>query len=283
MTARDGRVSQLDQVYIRGSMARFFIVPDMLANAPMYVHHSLLITAWDTGRGWTEGGARAEDEPDELAEGRRARGHHPGRVLAGRQGRTADMLSGRPRSCIPFESLWLLEAFLVGLSRDLYTGTHADPPLRFSLPFPHSRFKRIGPNGQSTHPIISTLSDIIMLNPLPSSFSLCSHEGTRYRDSTRTSHHHPSQRYAQASHSHCPCSQQTDLIPLCSSFFSSTRTRRRCRDARRSPPSSLAGSQALSGSGDLINDRRVRIYERDERGKINAIQATHQRRRKYRA
>lgn len=37
VTARDGRVSQLDQVYIRGSMARFFIVPDMLANAPMYV------------------------------------------------------------------------------------------------------------------------------------------------------------------------------------------------------------------------------------------------------
>ncbi|CED84523.1 sm-like ribonucleo protein [Phaffia rhodozyma] len=36
VTARDGRVSQLDQVYIRGSMARFFIVPDMLANAPMF-------------------------------------------------------------------------------------------------------------------------------------------------------------------------------------------------------------------------------------------------------
>jgi small nuclear ribonucleoprotein (snRNP)-like protein len=35
VTQRDGRVSQLDQVYIRGSMARFFIVPDMLANAPM--------------------------------------------------------------------------------------------------------------------------------------------------------------------------------------------------------------------------------------------------------
>lgn len=36
VTARDGRVSQLDQVYIRGSMVRFFIVPDMLQNAPMY-------------------------------------------------------------------------------------------------------------------------------------------------------------------------------------------------------------------------------------------------------
>lgn len=38
VTGRDGRVSQLDQVYIRGSMIRFFIVPDMLQNAPMYVH-----------------------------------------------------------------------------------------------------------------------------------------------------------------------------------------------------------------------------------------------------
>lgn len=37
VTGRDGRISQLDQVYIRGSMIRFFIVPDMLQNAPMSV------------------------------------------------------------------------------------------------------------------------------------------------------------------------------------------------------------------------------------------------------
>ena len=36
VTARDGRVSHLDQVYIRGSHVRFFIVPDMLRS----VHHS---------------------------------------------------------------------------------------------------------------------------------------------------------------------------------------------------------------------------------------------------
>lgn len=33
VTARDGRVSHLDQVYIRGSHVRFFIVPDMLKYA----------------------------------------------------------------------------------------------------------------------------------------------------------------------------------------------------------------------------------------------------------
>ncbi|EOQ99837.1 hypothetical protein E3P92_02032 [Wallemia ichthyophaga] len=36
VTARDGRVSQLDQVYIRGSMIKFVVVPDMLQNAPMF-------------------------------------------------------------------------------------------------------------------------------------------------------------------------------------------------------------------------------------------------------
>lgn len=35
-TQRDGRVTQLDQVYIRGSQVRYFIVPDMLKNAPMF-------------------------------------------------------------------------------------------------------------------------------------------------------------------------------------------------------------------------------------------------------
>lgn len=41
VTQRDGRITQLDQVYIRGPMIRFYIVPDMLANAPMYANSSL--------------------------------------------------------------------------------------------------------------------------------------------------------------------------------------------------------------------------------------------------
>ncbi|KAJ4299550.1 hypothetical protein N0V90_004796 [Kalmusia sp. IMI 367209] len=36
VTARDGRVAHLEQVYIRGSHVRYFIVPDMLRNAPMF-------------------------------------------------------------------------------------------------------------------------------------------------------------------------------------------------------------------------------------------------------
>lgn len=38
VTARDGRVSHLDQVYIRGSHVRFFIVPDMLRYAECSCH-----------------------------------------------------------------------------------------------------------------------------------------------------------------------------------------------------------------------------------------------------
>ncbi|XP_075234761.1 small ribonucleoprotein particle protein SmD3 [Lycorma delicatula] len=36
VTYRDGRVAQLENVYIRGSKIRFFILPDMLKNAPMF-------------------------------------------------------------------------------------------------------------------------------------------------------------------------------------------------------------------------------------------------------
>jgi len=35
-TARDGRVTHLAQVYVRGSSVRLYIVPDMLRNAPMF-------------------------------------------------------------------------------------------------------------------------------------------------------------------------------------------------------------------------------------------------------
>lgn len=36
MTRRDGKVSNLEHVFIRGSKVRFFILPDILASAPMF-------------------------------------------------------------------------------------------------------------------------------------------------------------------------------------------------------------------------------------------------------
>lgn len=36
VTYRDGRVGQLENVFVRGSKIRFLILPDMLKNAPMF-------------------------------------------------------------------------------------------------------------------------------------------------------------------------------------------------------------------------------------------------------
>lgn len=36
LTRRNGNVSNLEQVFIRGSKIRFFILPDILASAPMF-------------------------------------------------------------------------------------------------------------------------------------------------------------------------------------------------------------------------------------------------------
>ncbi|KAK1308622.1 hypothetical protein QJS10_CPA09g00415 [Acorus calamus] len=35
-TSKDGKVSQLEHVFIRGSKVRFMVIPDMLKNAPMF-------------------------------------------------------------------------------------------------------------------------------------------------------------------------------------------------------------------------------------------------------
>lgn len=35
-TARDGRTSKLEHVFLRGSQIRFVVLPDMLKNAPMF-------------------------------------------------------------------------------------------------------------------------------------------------------------------------------------------------------------------------------------------------------
>ena len=49
MTARDGKVSQLEQIFIRGSKIRFVILPDMLKNAPMF--KKMLVSQKNTGVG----------------------------------------------------------------------------------------------------------------------------------------------------------------------------------------------------------------------------------------
>lgn len=51
VTYRDGRVSQLENVFIRGSKIRFLILPDMLKNAPMFKKMGPKGGTASTGRG----------------------------------------------------------------------------------------------------------------------------------------------------------------------------------------------------------------------------------------
>ncbi|CAG9814664.1 unnamed protein product [Phaedon cochleariae] len=64
VTYRDGRVAQLENVYIRGSKIRLLILPDMLKNAPMFKKQTKAGTA---GRG-KSAILRAQGEHDFPAE-----------------------------------------------------------------------------------------------------------------------------------------------------------------------------------------------------------------------
>lgn len=62
LTRRDGKVSTLEHVFIRGSKIRFFILPDILASAPMFKRVEGLkdgrpVEARGLGRGRGIGGA----------------------------------------------------------------------------------------------------------------------------------------------------------------------------------------------------------------------------------
>mmetsp|Transcript_32453 Transcript_32453/g.56123 ORF Transcript_32453/g.56123 Transcript_32453/m.56123 type:complete len:92 (+) Transcript_32453:91-366(+) len=47
VTSKDGRVTVLEQVYLRGGQIRFVVVPDMLKNSPMFTR----IKQTATGKG----------------------------------------------------------------------------------------------------------------------------------------------------------------------------------------------------------------------------------------
>ncbi|KAF0986064.1 hypothetical protein HZS_3531 [Henneguya salminicola] len=51
VTARNGKMSHAEQLYIRGSKIKFFILPDMLKNAPMFKRMVPQKNAGAVGRG----------------------------------------------------------------------------------------------------------------------------------------------------------------------------------------------------------------------------------------
>lgn len=65
VTNRDGKVSHLEQVYVRGSHVRMFLLPEMLRHAPMFRPKTLAKTrALNTvprgGRGGFRGSSRGK-------------------------------------------------------------------------------------------------------------------------------------------------------------------------------------------------------------------------------
>ncbi|KAK3255413.1 Small nuclear ribonucleoprotein SmD3b [Cymbomonas tetramitiformis] len=65
-TAKDGKVSQLEHIFLRGSKIRFLIIPDMLKNAPMFKRidpktkgrGGVIQTGRGAGRGGGKGGGK---------------------------------------------------------------------------------------------------------------------------------------------------------------------------------------------------------------------------------
>ncbi|KAJ4460506.1 putative small nuclear ribonucleoprotein Sm D3 [Paratrimastix pyriformis] len=73
LTHRDGHVTRLEHVYIRGSHVRFMILPDMLQNAPMF-RRLEAGKAGQKGRGLGLGLGRAQVLRQKAAQKARARG-----------------------------------------------------------------------------------------------------------------------------------------------------------------------------------------------------------------
>jgi small nuclear ribonucleoprotein D3 len=57
VTSRDGKLSQLDQVFLKGSQIRFFVVPDQLRHAPFFKAFENKRQVNRGGRGGARGGA----------------------------------------------------------------------------------------------------------------------------------------------------------------------------------------------------------------------------------
>jgi small nuclear ribonucleoprotein D3 len=74
VTYRDGRVAQLENIYIRGSKIRFLILPDMLKNAPMFKNMG-------RGRGAAAGTGGASRGKSAILRAQAARGR--GRAVPG--------------------------------------------------------------------------------------------------------------------------------------------------------------------------------------------------------
>jgi small nuclear ribonucleoprotein D3 len=63
LTARDGKVSTLEHVYLRGSQIRFFVLPEVLVNGPMFKKVQQMKASFDAAQAAKPGGAFVTLQP----------------------------------------------------------------------------------------------------------------------------------------------------------------------------------------------------------------------------
>lgn len=63
MTGRDGRVSKLEQVYLRGSHIKLVVLPDVLKNAPVFKPVQKMKKKDDEAGGGRGGGFKKSKKP----------------------------------------------------------------------------------------------------------------------------------------------------------------------------------------------------------------------------
>lgn len=63
MTGRDGRVSKLEQVYLRGSHIKLMVLPDVLKNAPVFKPVQKMKSKVEESGGSRGGGFKKSKKP----------------------------------------------------------------------------------------------------------------------------------------------------------------------------------------------------------------------------
>lgn len=93
-TAKDGKVTSLEQAFLRGSKIRFIVLPDMLKNAPMFQAIQTQKAGITSGRGRGTGFGMSQAVNSQRGGPRGARGG-PGRGRGGGRGAPGGDRGGR--------------------------------------------------------------------------------------------------------------------------------------------------------------------------------------------
>ena len=63
MTGRDGRVTKMENVFLRGGLVKFIVLPDLLKNAPVFKKLQAITKKLDKTKAQGAGGPGAKKTP----------------------------------------------------------------------------------------------------------------------------------------------------------------------------------------------------------------------------